>query len=459
MKLRLNLFFLCLFAVTIAKAEIKLPNIFSNEMVLQRESDVSLYGWARPNEEFAIYTSWDDATVQVKTGNDAKWEIQVSTPKAGGPYQISFKGVDNEIILQNVLIGEVWLCSGQSNMEWSANSKIDNRDFEVENANYPNIRLFTVEKRTADYPLDNVIGTWETCSPETMQDFSAVAYFFARKVQKELNIPIGLIDSSWGASCAEVWTPESVFDAHPELVTAHELIQPNQWVTIEKSTLYNAMIAPLTNFNIGGVLWYQGESNTANAESYQQIFTEMITSWRAEFNNDFPFYYVQIAPFNYGRPFEGGVLRDQQRRTLALKNTGMAMTSDICMVEDIHPQNKQDVGFRLANIALKEHYNILEGQEVYGPLFENIEIIGNQIQVKFSHDKGLKSDGKKIELFEISNEKGEWFTAKAKLKNGVVVVSSKDVKSPKAVRYAWRSADICNIYNEVGLPASTFTSE
>ena len=459
MKLRLNLFFLCLFAVTIAKAEIKLPNIFSNEMVLQRESDVSLYGWARPNEEFAIYTSWDDATVQVKTGNDAKWEIQVSTPKAGGPYQISFKGVDNEIILQNVLIGEVWLCSGQSNMEWSANSKIDNRDFEVENANYPNIRLFTVEKRTADYPLDNVIGTWETCSPETMQDFSAVAYFFARKVQKELNIPIGLIDSSWGASCAEVWTPESVFDAHPELVTAHELIQPNQWVTIEKSTLYNAMIAPLTNFNIGGVLWYQGESNTANAESYQQIFTEMITSWRAEFNNDFPFYYVQIAPFNYGRPFEGGVLRDQQRRTLALKNTGMAMTSDICMVEDIHPQNKQDVGLRLANIALKEHYNILEGQEVYGPLFENIEIIGNQIQVKFSHDKGLKSDGKKIELFEISNEKGEWFTAKAKLKNGVVVVSSKDVKSPKAVRYAWRSADICNIYNEVGLPASTFTSE
>ena len=459
MKLRLNLFFLCLFAVTIAKAEIKLPNIFSNEMVLQRESDVSLYGWARPNEEFAIYTSWDDATVQVKTGNDAKWEIQVSTPKAGGPYQISFKGVDNEIILQNVLIGEVWLCSGQSNMEWSANSKIDNRDFEVENANYPNIRLFTVEKRTADYPLDNVIGTWETCSPETMQDFSAVAYFFARKVQKELNIPIGLIDSSWGASCAEVWTPESVFDAHPELVTAHELIQPNQWVTIEKSTLYNAMIAPLTNFNIGGVLWYQGESNTANAESYQQIFTEMITSWRAEFNNDFPFYYVQIAPFYYGRPFEGGVLRDQQRRTLALKNTGMAMTSDICMVEDIHPQNKQDVGFRLANIALKEHYNILEGQEVYGPLFENIEIIGNQIQVKFSHDKGLKSDGKKIELFEISNEKGEWFTAKAKLKNGVVVVSSKDVKSPKAVRYAWRSADICNIYNEVGLPASTFTSE
>lgn len=459
MKLPLSLFFLCFFAVTIVKAEITLPNIFSNNMVLQRESDVSLYGWARPNEEFSIYTSWDDATVQVKTGNDAKWKIQVGTPKAGGPYTIRFIGKENKIVLSDILIGEVWLCSGQSNMEWSANSNIDNKEFEIKNADHPNIRLFTVEKRTADYPLDNVIGAWETCSPETMQDFSAVAYFFARKVQKELNIPIGLIDSSWGASCAEVWTPESVFEAYPELVTAHELIQPNQWVTIEKSTLYNAMIAPFTNFNIAGVLWYQGESNTANAESYQQIFTEMITSWRAEWNNDFPFYYVQIAPFNYGRPFEGGVLRDQQRRTLALKNTGMAVTSDICTVEDIHPQNKQDVGLRLANIALKQHYNLLQDQEVYGPLFDSAEIIGDQVQIKFSHDKGLKSDGKSIGLFEISNEKGDWFAAKAKLKNGVVLANSKDVKSPKAVRYAWKSTDIGNLYNEVGLPASTFTSE
>jgi sialate O-acetylesterase len=459
MKLRLSLFFLCLLAVTIVKAEITLPNIFSNEMVLQRESDISLYGWAGPSEEFSIYTSWNDETVLVKTGNDAKWNIQVATPKAGGPYTIRFIGKENEIVLSDVLIGEVWLCSGQSNMEWSANSKIDNKEYEIENANHPKIRLFTVEKRTSDYPLDNVIGTWETCSTETMPNFSAVAYFFARKVQAELNIPIGLVDSSWGASCAEVWTPESVFEAHPELITAHDLIQPNPWVTIEKSTLYNAMIAPLTNFEIGGVLWYQGESNTANAESYQQIFTEMITSWRDEWNNDFPFYYVQIAPFKYGREFEGGIVRDQQRRTLSLKNTGMAMTSDICTVEDIHPQNKQDVGLRLANIALKQQYNMLQDQEVYGPLFDSAEIIGNQIQVKFSHDEGLKSDGKNIELFEISNEKGEWFAAKAKLKNGVVVVSSKAVKSPKAVRYAWKSTDIGNLYNEVGLPASTFTSE
>jgi sialate O-acetylesterase len=217
------------------------------------------------------------------------------------------------------------------------------------------------------------------------------------------------------------------------------------------------MIAPLTNFKIGGVLWYQGESNTANAESYQQLFSNMITSWRGKWKNDFPFYYVQIAPFKYGRPYEGGVLRDQQRRTLALKNTGMAMTSDICTVEDIHPQNKQDVGLRLANIALKQHFKVLN-KEVYGPLFESAKINGNQIEVVFSNDDGLFVKDKKLEHFEIANESRTWFPAKAKLKDGIVLVSAKEVKNPKAVRYAWKSTAIGNLFNGVGLPASTFTS-
>jgi len=456
--MRFSFFMLFILTTLFVKAEISLPNIFSDHMVLQRKTDVLLYGWGQPNEEFTIYTSWNDATVEMKTGNDAKWQVQVATPKAGGPYEIHFNGKNNEIILNDVLIGEVWLCSGQSNMEWSANSGIDNKEYEIANANHPNIRLFTVEKRTAENPLEDVAGTWETCSTETMPDFSAVAYFFARKVQAELKIPIGLIDSSWGASCAEVWTPEYIFKEHPELVAAHELVETNKWVTIDKSTLYNAMIAPLVNFKIGGVLWYQGESNTSNAETYQQLFTSMITSWRKKWNNEFPFYYVQIAPFKYGRPYEGGVLRDQQRRILALNNTGMAMTSDICTVENIHPQNKQDVGLRLANIALKQQYNMLE-EEVYGPLFDSAKIIGNKIQIAFTHDKGLNSTGGNIDLFEISNNQGIWFAAKAKLKDGVVSVSSKEVKSPKAVRYAWKSTDIGNLYNEVGLPASTFTSE
>lgn len=459
MNLRISTMLLCFLVTGLAKAEITLPKIFSNEMVLQRETNVLLYGWADPNEEFTIYTSWNDATVVVKTGNNAKWEVTVETPKAGGPFQIRFKGKTNEITLKDVLIGEVWLCSGQSNMEWSANSKIANKDVEIANANYPTIRLFSVAKRTSKYPQKDVSGTWVTCSPESMQDFSAVAYFFARRVQEELNIPIGLIDNAWGASSAEVWTPESVFKAHPELVESHKKIVPNKWVTIEKSSLYNGMIAPLTKFKIGGALWYQGESNTANAENYQKLFSNMITSWRTAWQDDFPFYYVQIAPFNYDDEFSGGIVRDQQRRTLSLTNTGMAMTSDICTVEDIHPLNKQDVGLRLANIALKDYYNLLQGQEVYGPLYASSEITGNQIIINFNHADGLYNKGKKLNLFEISNEKGQWFAAKARIKNGAVIVSSKEVKNPKAVRYAWRSTDIGTLFNAVGLPASTFISE
>ena len=302
------------------------------------------------------------------------------------------------------------------------------------------------------------LESWEVCSPETMPNFSAVAYFFARKIQKELGIPIGLIDSSWGASCAEVWTPKAVFEQHPELVEAYDLIKPNPWVTVERSTLYNAMIAPLTKFKIGGALWYQGESNTANAESYQQLFSEMITSWRDDWQTNFPFYYVQIAPYKYGREYEGGVLRDQQRRTLQLENTGMAMTSDICTVEDIHPQNKQDVGLRLANIALKQHYKTLD-TEVYGPLFESVKVTGREMEVNFSNANELKVNGKKLDLFEISNQEGKWFPAKAKIKNGKVMVSAKEVKNPVAVRYAWKSTDIANLFNQADLPASTFTSQ
>ncbi|MDF4204294.1 sialate O-acetylesterase [Maribacter sp. SA7] len=459
MNIRFTLILLCLVVTTFTKAEITLPKIFSNEMVLQRESNVLLYGWADPNEEFTIYTSWNDETVQVKAGNDAKWEITVKTPEAGGPFKISFTGKNNEITLQDVLIGEVWLCSGQSNMEWSANSKIANRDFEVENANYPNIRLFTVAKRTADYPQEDTAGSWTSCSSETMQDFSAVAYFFARKLQKEMNIPIGLIDNAWGASSAEVWTPESVFKAHPELVEAHKKLEPNKWVTVQKSSLFNGMVAPLTKFKIGGAIYYQGEANTPNAESYQELFTNMITSWRKEWKDDFPFYYVQIAPFKYDQEFAGGIVRDQQRRTLALEDTGMAMTSDICTTEDIHPLNKQDVGLRLANIALKNHYGLLANTEVYGPLYESFEVDGNQLKVKFTHADGLYNKGKKITLFEVSNAAGEWFAAKAKLKNGEVLLTSSEVKKPTGVRYAWRSTDIATLFNKAGLPASTFTSK
>ena len=455
--MRQLLFIFFLFCLSIVKAEISLPKIFSSNMVLQRESTVDLFGWAHPGEEFTITTSWDSKEHAIKTPITGKWKLSVETPVAGGPYEISFNGGSNQILLDNILIGEVWLCSGQSNMEWSANSGLDNKEEAIDNSNKPTIRLFTVEKRTADYPQDDLAGTWQVCSPETMPDFSAVAYFFAERLQEEMDVPIGLIDSSWGASCAEVWTPEEEFDKNPALQEAYELIKPNPWVPIEKSILYNAMIAPLTSFKIRGTLWYQGESNTANAESYENTFGTLINSWRNKWGYDFPFYYVQIAPYKYGREYEGGIVRDQQRRTLSLPNTGMAMTSDICTVDDIHPRNKKDVGIRLANIALKQHYDALD-TTVYGPLFDKAEVIGDKVMVHFLHNEGLSIKGKNLEHFEVLSQDGIWYPARAKIKNGIVTVQAKEVKMPKKVRYAYGSTDIANLFNAEGLPASTFIS-
>jgi len=438
-------------------ADIALPQIFGSNMVLQREADVYLYGWAAPGETFTIVTGWDGKTIEVKTGINAKWRITVTTPQAGGPYEIALTGKNNSIVLKNVMIGAVWLCSGQSNMEWSANSGIDNKEEEIKKADYPKIRFFTVDKRTSAAPQDDLSGSWEVSSPETMADFSAVAYFFARRVQEEMNIPVGLIDASWGASCAEVWTPEYVFDENPQLLESYKLIQPNPWVPIERSSLYNAMIAPLTDFKISGVLWYQGESNTANGENYKDLFTKMISSWRTEWNTDFPFYYAQIAPYTYGRPFEGAVVRDQQRQSLSLKHTGMVVTSDICTTDDIHPQNKQDVGLRLANLALKEHYNVLDA-EVHGPLYKNMEIKNKELLVHFDHADGLYFKNKDESFFEVAAADGIYHPAKAKIKDTTVVLKAKEVDRPVSVRFAWDNIAMPNLFNAAQLPASTFKS-
>jgi sialate O-acetylesterase len=291
-----------------------------------------------------------------------------------------------------------------------------------------------------------------------MQNFSAVAYFFARRIHGEMNIPIGMIDSSWGATCAEVWTPESIFEANEDLKEAAAKVGPNQWVTTTPSSLYNAMIAPITRFKIAGVLWYQGESNTANPDTYEKLFGTMIGSWREQWGYVFPFYYVQIAPFNYGTPEVGVKVRNEQRKTLKVPKTGMVVVSDICTVDDIHPRNKQDVGLRLANLALKEHYTEFQG-EVYGPLFKEIKIEGKKLYVIFDHAEGLTTKEKKLSQFEIAGEDGQFYPAHAKIKDNGVLVSTKQVTAPVQVRFAWNNTALATLFNGAGLPASSFISE
>jgi sialate O-acetylesterase len=460
MKTKLFLLLIFLSSIHFSKAEVTLPNIFSDNMVLQRNAEVAFWGWGNLNEEVTITTGWDQKQYTVKTALDAKWKVLIATPEAGGPFEISIKG-ENEIVIQNVLVGEVWLCSGQSNMEWSAttNAGIDNAEEEIKNADYPNIRLLTIPKRTSEFPQESVPGSWEVCTPDTMEDFSAVAYLFARRLQGELNVPIGLIDNAWGGTPAEVWTPVSVFEEHADLGEAAKAVENNKWSPGFTSALYNAMVYPIVPFKIAGTIWYQGESNSANPNTYAKLFSEMVASWRNAWGYEFPFYYVQIAPYKYGTEEVGVLIRDQQRRALKMiPNSGMVVTSDIATIDDIHPPNKQDVGLRMANIALKEHYKKIEGT-VHSPLFSKLDIQGKRVEVSFDHAEGLFSKGKKITHFEIAGDDGQFYPAKAVIKNDKVILSSKEVKVPSKVRFAWDNIAEPNVFNGAGLPVSSFTSE
>jgi len=460
MKTQITVLLIFLSSVHFAWGEVVLPTIFSDHMVLQRNAEVTFWGWGERHEQVTVITGWDNKAYQTKTGKDAKWQLMLPTPEAGGPYEIRVKA-ENEIVLRDILIGEVWLCSGQSNMEWSATTGagIDNGEAEIKNADHPNIRLLTIPKRTSHFPQETVPGNWEVCTPDTMKDFSAVAYFFARKLQEALDVPVGLIDNAWGGTPAEVWTPQSVFEDNRDLKVAAEAVKDNKWSPGYPSALYNAMVHPIVPFKIAGTIWYQGESNSANPSTYAQLFTHMVTSWRDAWGYDFPFYYVQIAPFGYETEKVGVLVRDQQRRALELiPNSGMAMTSDIATIDDIHPPNKQDVGARLANIALKEHYKKLEGT-VHGPLFRKATPKGKKLEIGFDHAEGLFSKGKKITHFEIAGDDGPYYPAKAVIKADKVILSSKDVKTPTRVRFAWTNVAEPNLFNAAGLPASSFTNE
>ncbi|NNE78049.1 MAG: sialate O-acetylesterase [Pricia sp.] len=442
-------------------SKITLPSIFSDHMVLQRNNKVLLWGWGNTGEEIQISTSWDKKTYAAKTTIAAKWEIEVETPDAGGPFSILFKGETDEIELKNVLIGEVWVCSGQSNMQWSAvtNAGIDNAEEEIKNANYSNIRLFTVERRTSKYPQEDLPGKWEVCTPETMKDFSAVAYFFARRLQDELDVPIGLIDNAWGGSPAEVWARESVFENNEDLATSANALEETPWSPVSPSYLYNGMVHAITPFKIAGTIWYQGESNVSRHTEYAKLFSEMVASWREAWGYDFPFYYVQIAPYQYDTPETGAYLRNAQRKALKIiPNSGMVVVSDIATIDDIHPPNKQDVGLRLANLALKETYKSYDG-EVNGPLFKEINVQGKKAEVVFEHADGLMAKGKKLTHFEVAGADGNFYPAKAVIKNDRVVVSAKEVKEPVKVRFGWSNVAEPNLFNAAGLPASNFISE
>ena len=379
-----------------ASAYVSVPGIFSDHMVLQQNTVLTIWGWGKPNEEVKIYGSWEPvAEYSHKVDMHSFWSIEIITPEAGGPYQLTIEG-NNTIVIEDVLIGEVWLGSGQSNMEWTPAAGIDNGEEEISGANFPDIRFFTVPTSRATTPQQLISGEWVVCTPETMKNSSALMYFFGLELHQELGLPVGLINASWGGTPIEIWMPESRVNGDRLLKQYASMLEPVPWGPVGPGDAYNTMIHPLIPFRIKGALWYQGEQNVGHPEQYARALNTLVDSWRSAWAYNFPFYYVQIAPFaGYGQNnVRGAILRDQQRSALSqIENSGMVVISDIGDLKDIHPKNKADVGKRLAAWSLHHDYGFT-GLPFSGPLISSWEREAGKIIIHFDYaEGGLSSSG------------------------------------------------------------------
>jgi len=451
------------------QAETKLPSILGSHMVLQQGEKCPIWGWDDSDKVVTVEFAGQKHTAKVSDGG--RWEVHLDPMKANAKGQtLTIRG-SSKLELTDVLVGEVWLCSGQSNMEWrvvqSANSKE-----EIANANHPLIRHIKIPHKLSPKPQDNVSSSgWQPCTPQVVANFTAVGYYFGRHLHKELNVPVGLIGSNWGGTRIEPWTPPVGFKSVPALKKnfADKLDQfasakPGRGTP---SHMYNAMIHPLLPYTIKGALWYQGESNNGEGMLYHEKMKALIAGWRSVWNNpELPFYFVQLAPFRYGSdndPRLPGIWQ-AQLETLKVPHTGMAVTTDITTLRNIHPPNKQDVGKRLALWALvKDYGKKLKGQ-YSGPIFSKIDHAEGKdsLTVHFQKDStgGLTTNDKKpVSHFEIAGKDGKWHPAKATIVYGDhLIVKSDAVKKPVHVRFGWHQMAEPNLVNAAGLPASPFST-
>ncbi|HEX7903206.1 MAG TPA: sialate O-acetylesterase [Chitinophagaceae bacterium] len=484
-------------------ADVRLPAIISDNMVLQQKSVVALWGWADAGETIEIKNSWDNKTIKTIAAENGNWQLKLKTTIAGGPYTIVIKG-NNTITLNNVLLGEVWLCSGQSNMEFPLGkqqgwrSGVFNYETELAAANYPRIRFFTVKQQVADAPQKDVAGNWTACTPGTAATFSAVAYYFAKEIQAATGFPVGLIHSSWGGTPAESWTRQDVLEGDSDLkpiLDRYNKALANYPADLEKyetnlaqwkkeaeeiklkggtakaapakptdplknskspTKLYNAMIHPLIPYTLKGVIWYQGESNAVRAYQYRKLFPALINSWRKEWKNDFPFYFVQIAPYREQNP----EIREAQLLTYKkIPKTGMVVIMDAGDSADIHPRNKEIVGKRLSLWPLANEYG-KKNITVSGPVYKSMKNEGDKIRIQFDFavDGLVAKDGALTE-FSIAGADQQFIPAHAVIEKNTIVVWSDEIKKPVAVRFGWKNVPKTNLYNKAGLPASPFRTD
>jgi sialate O-acetylesterase len=468
MNLKTPLFFSLFFAVFLISvplfAEIRLPAIFGNNMVLQQQSDVAIWGTANKNATVEIITSWNKKTYSTKASDDGRWKLKISTPQAGGPYNLIIS--DGQILtLENVLIGEVWVCSGQSNMQmpmkgFNNQPIIGSLDAILESLN-PSIRFFSVGLNASLTPLDDFKGKWDNCDQETTEKFSATAYFFGRLLQKTLNVPIGLIHPSWGGTAVQTWMSEGSCKEFDFIKMVSDPSFPKNPPKAPAS-LFNAMINPMVGYGIRGAIWYQGESNKTEPENYQKMFPAMIKDWRTKWEvGDFPFYFVQIAPHAKNDVLPNGAfLREAQLKTLTTTtNVGMACALDVGEQFNIHPANKEILSKRLAYMALSKTYNI-KGFNPNSPVFKAMTIKSDTVRITFENAPlGLTSFGKELSLFELAGEDKVFHPAKATINPNGIMLKSSSVALPVAVRYAFKNFVVGDLFGTNGLPVSSFRTD
>lgn len=489
-----------------AAADVRLPALFSDHAVLQRDMPVPVWGWADPGEEVKVSIAGQAHTT--KAGDDGRWQVKLEPLKVGEPLTLVVEG-KNRLEAKDILAGDVWICSGQSNMEWEVQNTRD-AELELAAANYPRLRLITVATLGVQEPLQDFDGRWQTCTPESVASFSAVGYFFGRDLLQIEGVPVGLIDNSWGGSACEAWIRRDLMEGNPlydpmlaewdrrvagfdeakakaefdknlaaweeRAKKAREEGRPEPpgrpWWTnpvngqLRPSNLYNGRLCPIMPYAIRGVIWYQGETNGGRGFQYRQMFPLMIQSWRDAWGQgDFPFYWVQLADFQREQSDPGNdgwaELREAQTMTLdRLPNTGQAVIVDVGEANDIHPRDKQTVGHRLARLALAKTYGRKLAHN--SPRYASVRTDGDSIIVTFKDVNGklVSKDGKPVEGFAIAGWDRNWMPAEAEIiSDNEVRVRSNQIGQPVAVRYAWAINPVCNLFDTTGLPVTPFRTD
>ena len=442
-------------------SQVSLPPIFGDNMVFKQNSEVKVWGVASPNSIVEIRTSWDHKKYETYTNDKGFFSVGIQTVKAGGPYSVEFYNKGKPTVLKNILLGEVWFCSGQSNMEmaikgFGKDSILKSKEL-IADSDESNIRIFTTVKSVSFEEKENAGGKWEISNPESAAKTSAVAWQFAKKLQQKLGVPVAVIISAWGGTPIKSWMSRESLKYFPSI----NLEKPDTVTSKTPAGLFNGMVAPISPFSISGILWYQGENDHKDVEEYRKMLPAMVQGWRLRFENEkLPFYFVQIAPWLYERtgiPYAAYFREMQYQLSKSIPFSGIAVTTDIGSNKTIHPPDKTSIAERLVNLALSKTYG--KRTDYLGPEYTSMRIKNNRVILSFRHAKGLHLKDVDAMNFLIAGKDRKFHKAEAIVKNGKLEVWAKEVKNPESVRYAFDNFNKGNLFNGIGLPASTFRTD